>query len=100
MFLFCLILTEASNASVLYHPDDPSIARGGRISDSFAPCVILTTGALATGGRTSDSFASAKPVPVSESPHPLLLITVTPCQLIQWFTSHSINPRLIVPTYP
>jgi hypothetical protein len=37
---------EASNASLICHPDDPSIARGG---------------------RTSDSFAQAKPVPVSET---------------------------------
>jgi hypothetical protein len=40
------VLPEASNASLFRHPDDPSIARGG---------------------RTSDSFARAKPVPVSEN---------------------------------
>jgi len=31
------LLTEASNVTLLCHPDDLSIARGGRTSDSFAP---------------------------------------------------------------
>jgi len=52
-----------TKASRLYHPDDPSDATGGHgfwPPDSFALCVILTTGALATGGRTSDQLRATR----------------------------------------